>query len=677
MDNKNEKFNSNDKIVKKLLIIFKQIAQKTTFQEGIISLQNLIRENIDNEKNMNYIIQQIYNHLLNLQNENKKIVITIIPFIINIAEIKIYPYIEKILNIYQKSICEESSKIFNLISKSFGDSTKILFYSKGKILNNSNTKNNILEEKELNLYNKLLKFCFSNIENPNEINQLCGILCLNSFIENCSFNYSNEENLKKILETLLNLLEKKNFIGQLELLNCLITLIFLSESNFSKYASVTLYKIIDLITDKEWKKRKLALNIVYTLIYYCGNEILSLKDFLLEFLLTIKNDSNKEVKEVCLQIIKMLNNDNSFNGSFLSEYNCFFGKENSPILKNNKIKNSISHKKLNNDINDSNHFKQNTKNSIKSKSVILNNNENSILDFGNNQMNNISSISNNTEGEIKNKFFKKKNKQLSSDLIFKTRNLDLNPNKKYNNKSHNLIKTYNTKKYNKQFLINNNNNNNNKIKNKFLNVNLSNNSTPRKNLSKSKTKSVNYASPNLFEKKILKNEKKNEIEFDISKIREYRENIEIMNLKEEIEFLKKEITQMKKNKKIKKDLKNYINQNKYIEAFRNAISLEKISNIYYIIKHYQMNSIKINIPEDILSEISRILSSDILECENLRLVSVFLIQNICEKKKTINKLIGRNLGNVYKELLSKSKELCFCKLDIDYFSIIVEYFSKY
>jgi hypothetical protein len=150
-----------------------------------------------------------------------------------------------------------------------------------------------------------------------------------------------------------------------------------------------------------------------------------------------------------------------------------------------------------------------------------------------------------------------------------------------------------------------------------------------------------------------------------------------MNLKEEIEFLKKEITQMRKNKKLKKDLKNYINQNKYIEAFRNAISLEKISNIYYIIKHYQMNSIKVNIPEDILSEISRILSSDILECENLRLVSLFLIQNICEKKKTINKLIERNLENVYKELLYKNKELCFCKLDIDYFSIIVEYFSKY
>ncbi len=134
---------------------------------------------------------------------------------------------------------------------------------------------------------------------------------------------------------------------------------------------------------------------------------------------------------------------------------------------------------------------------------------------------------------------------------------------------------------------------------------------------------------------------------------------------------------MRKNKKIKKDLKNYIKQNKYIEAFKNAISLEKISNVYYIIKHYQFNSIKENIPEDILSDISRILCEDILECENIRLVTKFIIENICEKKKTLNKMIGKKLGNVYKQLNSKSQELCFCKLDIDNFSIIIDYFSKY
>ena len=686
MENKNE-INSNDKIVKRFLIIFNQISFQNSFKEGITSLENLINENISNEKNMNFILQQIYNQLLNLHNENKKIIISIIPFICNILQLKIIPYIEKIINIYQKSFCEESSKIFNIISKSFGDSIKILFQRKEKILNNSNSKSFFLDENELEIFNQFQKFCFLNAESSNEINQICGILCLNSFIENCSYNYSNDENIKKNLDILLNLIEKKNYIPQLELLNCLITLIFLSEGNFSKYASVTLYKIIDFITDKEWMKRKLALNIVYTLVYYCGNEIISLKDFLLEFLMTIKNDSNKEVKEVCLQIIKMLNNENSFNISFLSENNSFFGKENSSLSPtNNNYKNKIIIKQNKN--NNENKYNYTSKNISKCNSVILNNNENSISDFGSNQINNISSISNLTE-----KSDIKLRKSSCDNAKIQTRNSNLNSNKNHshhiknnnniNNHNNNFIKTYganffNKKKINKQYFFNNNN----KQTNKYNSTHLSNSNTPKKtNLNiKKKPKYTSCSSPNIFNNKILKKENKVEItenEFNLNAIREYRENIQISNLKEEIEFLKKEIALIRKNKKIKKDLKNYIKQNKYIEAFKNAISLGKITNVYYIIKHYQFNSIKENIPEDILSDIIKIICEDILECENIRLVTKFIIENICDKKKTLNKIIGKNLGNVYKELNSKSQELCFCKLDTDNFSIIIDYFSKY
>ena len=437
-------------------------------------------------------------------------------------------------------------------------------------------------------------------------------------------------------------------------------------------------------------KRKLALNIVYTLVYYCGNEIMSLKDFLLEFLMTIKNDSNKEVKEVCLQIIKMLNNDNSFNISFLSENNSFFGKENSslsPTNNNNKSKIIINQNKNNID----NKYNYTSKNLSKCNSVILNNNENSLSDFGSNH--NISSISNFTA-----KSDNKLRKSSCDNTKIQTRNSNLNPNKNHshhiknnsninnmNNHNNNFIKTYGDtffqkKKFNKQYLIKNNNNN--KQKNKFISSHLSSSNTPKKNnlIIKKKQKLTSCSSPNIFNNKILKKDNKVELtenEFNLNAIREYRENIQISNLKEEIEFLKKEISLVRKNKKIKKDLKNYIKQNKYIEAFKNSISLEKISNVYYVIKHYQFNSIKENIPEDILSDISRILCEDILECENIRLVTKFIIENICDKKKTLNKIIGKNLGNVYKELNSKSQELCFCKLDTDNFSIIIDYFSKY
>ena len=45
MENKNE-INCNEKIVKKFLLIFKEISFQNTFKDGIISLENLINENI-------------------------------------------------------------------------------------------------------------------------------------------------------------------------------------------------------------------------------------------------------------------------------------------------------------------------------------------------------------------------------------------------------------------------------------------------------------------------------------------------------------------------------------------------------------------------------------------------------------------------------------------------------
>jgi hypothetical protein len=53
-------------------------------------------------------------------------------------------------------------------------------------------------------------------------------------------------------------------------------------------------------------KRKLAINIVYTLIFYCKEEIMSVKDNIIEFLNTLKEDPVEEVKDVCLQTLKFI-----------------------------------------------------------------------------------------------------------------------------------------------------------------------------------------------------------------------------------------------------------------------------------------------------------------------------------------------------------------------------------
>ena len=52
--------------------IFNQISSEKTLQDGIFYLEQLFNENIKNEKNINYLFQQIQNQLLILKKKIKK-----------------------------------------------------------------------------------------------------------------------------------------------------------------------------------------------------------------------------------------------------------------------------------------------------------------------------------------------------------------------------------------------------------------------------------------------------------------------------------------------------------------------------------------------------------------------------------------------------------------------------
>lgn len=113
--------------------------------------------------------------------------------------------------------------------------------------------------------------------------------------------------MKYIWENIVYFIDKPNFQAKSELLNALISLIFASENLFKAFSTVTLYKILDYLTDSDWFRRKLALNVVYTLIIYCQEEILPLKGHIVEFLKVLKSDKVKEVREVCMQTLKLFN----------------------------------------------------------------------------------------------------------------------------------------------------------------------------------------------------------------------------------------------------------------------------------------------------------------------------------------------------------------------------------
>ena len=87
----------------------------------------------------------------------------------------------------------------------------------------------------------------------------------------------------------------------------MIYLILGAEGLFAQYANATLYKILDFLTEDDWNKRKLALNVIYTLIFYCKEEIMPLKEHIINFLIFLKDDKVKEVREVFLLKLQIFN----------------------------------------------------------------------------------------------------------------------------------------------------------------------------------------------------------------------------------------------------------------------------------------------------------------------------------------------------------------------------------
>lgn len=96
--------------------------------------------------------------------------------------------------------------------------------------------------------------------------------------------------MNNIWENVMYFLEQKEFEAASELLDCLISLIFAAEHKFKPFSTITLYKVLDFLTDNDWIKRKLSVDIIYTLANYCPQEVMPLRDHIVEFLSVLKSD---------------------------------------------------------------------------------------------------------------------------------------------------------------------------------------------------------------------------------------------------------------------------------------------------------------------------------------------------------------------------------------------------
>ena len=417
--------------------------EEENLDDFMIKASSILSEEDNPERET--VIESLKQHLLSISNKqfemqnffktlnlvifnqkNKKIIhkqaFKLYPIIFSFNPNSSFYYIDFFLFCINGCISEENKSDFAYLSIIFSE-VVLSFFSDEK--NNSNLimKNYLLDDnKKYKLYEKLLNFCNEKIKTNKKTEQSFGCLLLTELIEKCPI-IMEEKYLESLFKIISNYLDDRFFECKLDLLNCTISLIFTTESKFKPYANICLFRVLDYLTDEEWMKRKLAINIVYTLIFYCKEEIMNVKENIVEFLKTLKEDPVEEVREVCIQTLKFIeeNETKDINKKEDEEYNRNKdeNKNINEIMNNNNINNNTYLKnnenkilnKTNNEININKKNKnainksKNNINKIRTKDVqnynnekMKNNNEEGII----NNENNIKGINNNIRTNIKN-----------------------------------------------------------------------------------------------------------------------------------------------------------------------------------------------------------------------------------------------------------------------------------
>ena len=287
-------------------------------------------------------------------------------------------FLDYYLGTLQQSICEENRPDFSFLSDNFA---KIInaFFSDVNHNKNLIKKNFLLEQnKKKNIYEKIFNFCNSNIKTNKPVEQSFGCLLLTEFIENCPL-VKEDKNLDCIFKTMSDYLDDRWFECKIDLLNCTISLIFSAETKFKPYATICLFRVLDYLTDMDWMKRKLAINIIYTLVYYCRDEIIAVKENVLDFLYSLKKDPIDEIREVNMHTLKYLGEeDEDIDGEEYENDPANINNENNkPKNIFNKNKNSNQRNKINKSFEDNNNADSQTIKSARSnKAPIIKRNTN-------------------------------------------------------------------------------------------------------------------------------------------------------------------------------------------------------------------------------------------------------------------------------------------------------------
>ena len=308
-NNSDENPLTNQEIKTILLNVYDRLTKPSTKEVGYDLFLKLILKHLYNPSSMSYIISQLAEFIPPLPPKEKEPTLSLLSLIFfdpmadpqSPKKKTIYfQYLSLVLSIIQSITSDKNNSIFGQIANTYAEIVQNIMPT------DINYALEDIDMEERKGYEMLQGFCIYNMKQEEKANRIVGSLCLTKLVENCPV-VLQDKYMKFIWENIINFLETKNYTAKYELLNCLISLILGAENLFMPFANTTLYKVLDFLSEDDSNKKKLALNVIYTLIFYCKEEILPLKEHIVNFLRVLKTDKVKEIREVCLLILQIFN----------------------------------------------------------------------------------------------------------------------------------------------------------------------------------------------------------------------------------------------------------------------------------------------------------------------------------------------------------------------------------
>ena len=349
-NNSEENAFSNSEIKSILLNVYDRLTKPSTKDVGYELFLKLILKHLYNPSSINFIISQLAEFIPPLPPKEKEPTLNLLSLIFfdpmanpNIPKKKTiyFQYLSSVLSIIQNIIVDKNNSIFGSIANTYAEIVQSLMPT------DINYALEDLDIEERKGYEILQGFCIYNMKQEEKANRIVGSLCLTKLVENCPV-VLQEKYMKFIWENIISFIEMKNYTAKYELLNCLISLILGAENLFIPYANTTLYKVLDFLSEDDSNKKKLALNVIYTLIFYCKEEIIPLKDHITNFLRVLKTDKVKEIREVCLLILQILNENEPKKKEIEKSIGAIINNKNKGKKENGEIGNKQNNNNSNN-----------------------------------------------------------------------------------------------------------------------------------------------------------------------------------------------------------------------------------------------------------------------------------------------------------------------------------------